>query len=390
MVAVRNSVASGVAGGELPQVVRALLRPERYPHAAGDLQLHETHISWVVLAGPYAYKLKKPVDFGFLDFSTLERRAAACADEVRLNRRLCPEVYLGVVVAQAQGASAIQGLWPPRGTWPANGHPRRAQSRFVTEPVEPAVWMRRLPAAGMLDHLLASGAADAPLLRGLAAHLARFHATAATGAGVDEYGSRQAIQANWEEHFSQTAAFAADLLPKLVRVEVVQYVEGFLRTQAGLLAERVSAGRVRDGHGDLHAASICVERTGSQVRYHLFDCIEFTPRFRCADVAAEVAFLAMDLDYHGRPDLDRAFVGAYVEASGDAGVLRLLDFYRCYRAFVRGKVLGFRLEQPGLSAAEAVRVAAQVRAYFDLAWAYADGRAPAPLGVAGCGHGGPQ
>jgi hypothetical protein len=161
-------------------------------------------------------------------------------------------------------------------------------------------------------------------------------------------------------------------------VAVVHYVEHFLRAQAGLFAERVVTGRIRDGHGDLHAASMCVEGVGSEQRYHLFDCIEFTPRFRCADVAAEVAFLAMDLDYHGRPNLEQAFVDAYVEASGDAGVVRLLDFYRCYRAFVRGKVLGFRLEQPGLAAADAARVAAQIRAYFDLAWAYADGRAPAP------------
>src|SRR5918912_2138412 len=114
---------AAAAEGALPRVVQALLRPERYPHAADDLRLHETHISWVVLAGPYAYKLKKPVDFGFLDFSTVARRAAACADEVRLNRRLCPYVYLGVVAVQATGACVIRGPWPVDGTPPALATP---------------------------------------------------------------------------------------------------------------------------------------------------------------------------------------------------------------------------------------------------------------------------
>ncbi|MBI4494920.1 MAG: hypothetical protein HY690_19265 [Chloroflexi bacterium] len=300
-----------------------------------------------MLAGPYAYKVKKPVDFGFLDFSTLERRTAACADEVRLNRRLCPDVYLGVVqLVEREGAFFVGG-------------PGRL--------VEPAVWMRRLPEAGMLPNLLARGAVDARLMGRIALRLARFHAAAATGPGVDEYGSPATVRANWEENFAQTAAFAEPILPAAIRAAIAASIERFLAGQATFLERRVASGRIREGHGDLHAASICVEGR----RLHLFDCLEFNARFRCADVAAEVAFLAMDLDHYGRPDLAAAFVEAYVRASGDGELPRLLDFYKCYRAYVRGKVLGLRLAEPGLPPARAVHVAREARAYFELALAYA-------------------
>lgn len=342
-----------------PSLVAALLRPDTYPHQTDDLRLVETHISWVVLAGPYAYKLKKPVDFGFLDYSTVERRAAMCADEVRLNRRLCPDVYLGVVQLCAQdGCYRIGG--PGR-------------------PVEPLVKMRRLPDAGMLPHLLARGAADRRLVQRIARRLARFHAAAATGPGVDEYGALPTIRANWEENFAQTARFTGRTLPLEAREAIAAFVWHFLDTQADLFTARVAAGRVRDGHGDLHAASICIEGR----RVHLFDCIEFSARYRCADVAAEVAFLAMDLDAHGRADLADGFVHAYVRATGDTDVYRLLRFYTCYRAFVRGKVLSFRLDEPGLSAAEEARRATAARAYFDLAWAYARSERPLLLAAMG-------
>jgi aminoglycoside phosphotransferase family enzyme/predicted kinase len=355
-----HSTASSTVGrgGVLPEIVRALLRPEAYPHPADGLTLHETHISWVILAGPYAYKLKKPVNFGFLDFSTLDRRAADCVDEVRLNRRLAPDVYLGVVqVVERDGTFFVSG--PGR-------------------PVEPAVWMRRLPAEGMLPRLLARGEADAGLVRRIARKLARFHARAATGPGVNEYGSAAAIRANWQENFAQTELFTAQMLPPWEREAIIAYVQRFLDEQGRLLERRVAAGRVRDGHGDLHAASICVENG----RIHFFDCLEFSPRLRCADVAAEVAFLAMDFDHRGRADLAEAFVDAYVRHSGDDEIRDLLDFYRCYRAYVRGKVLGLRLAQPGLPANDAERIAAEARAYFDLAWAYAGGLARPALIIA--------
>src|SRR5688572_8653895 len=171
----------------LPPLVRALLRPEAYAHPAEDLSLHETHASWVILAGAYAYKLKKPVDLGFLDFSTIQRRVTDCVEEVRLNRRLCPDVYLGVVdVVMRDGTYFLGG-------------PGRS--------VEPAVWMRRLPESGMLPNLLAHGQVNTRLVQRIARHLADFHATAATGLGVDEFGSLASVWANLDESFVQMAPF---------------------------------------------------------------------------------------------------------------------------------------------------------------------------------------
>jgi aminoglycoside phosphotransferase family enzyme/predicted kinase len=333
----------------LPPYVRALLRPDTFPHPADDIRLHETHISWVVLAGPYAYKVKKPVNLGFLDFSTVERRAGACAEEVRLNRRLSPDIYLGVVqIVERAGEYFVGGP----------GHP-----------AEPVVQMRRLPDAGMLPNLLADGAVDVRLVRRIARRVAAFHASAATGPGVDEHGSLATVRANWDENFAQMAPFVGRVLPATLNEMIRSYVDRFLTEHAGLFKRRVQEGRIREGHGDLHAASICVV----DGRPRFFDCLEFNPRFRCADVAAEVAFLAMDLTHFGRADLAHAFVDAYLRASGDAELARLLDFYACYRAYVRGKVRCLRLTEPGLTPAEEERTRAEARSYFDLAWSYAGG-----------------
>jgi aminoglycoside phosphotransferase family enzyme/predicted kinase len=333
----------------LPPFIRALMRPEVYPHPADDLRVHETHISWVILAGPYAYKMKKHVNLGFLDFSSIERRRADCDAEVWLNRRLCPRVYRGVVdVVERDGAYRIGGP----------GHI-----------VEPAVWMRRLPEDGMFPRLLARDAVDAALVRRIARVLARFHAAAATGPGVEEWGTVAAIRANWEENFAQTAPFVGRTIPAAFQDRIATFVADVLTTRAPLLAERVAAGRIRDGHGDLHSANICVEgRT-----LHLFDCLEFSPRYRCADVAAEVAFLAMDLDRYGRADLAAVFVAEYLRASGDDHLRDLLPFYRSYRAYVRGKVLSLGLNDPAHTADARAEATRQARRYFDLAWSYAGG-----------------
>jgi uncharacterized protein len=332
-----------------PRMIADLLRPEAYDHSADDLRLHETHSSWVVLAGPYAYKLKKPVDLGFLDFTTLEQRRADCEEELRLNRRFSPEVYLGIAeVTQQQDRFRIGGA-------PRSG--------------EPAVWMRRLPADGMLPARLAGGNVDARLARRIGRQLAAFHSVAATGQGVDEYGSPSMVAANWQENFDQMTPFVGRTISSEVNEDIRAYVERFLDRQVPLLQQRVIEGRVRDGHGDLHSASICVE----DGRIRLFDSLQFAPRFRCADVAAEVAFLAMDFEHHGRADLAWAFIDAYVGASSDTDLMMLLDFYACYRAYVRGKVRSLRLAQLGHDPAHEMRIGGESKAYFDLAWAHAGG-----------------
>jgi uncharacterized protein len=335
--------------GNHPRIITDLLRPEAYDHGAEDIRLHETHSSWVVLAGEYAYKLKKPVDLGFLNFTTLDARRADCEEEIRLNRRFSPDVYLGVAeVTEQQGRFRIGGA-------AGSG--------------EPAVWMRRLPEAGMLPELLARSEMDARLGRRIGRKLAAFHSVAATGEGVDEYGSPSTLTANWQENFEQMAPFVDRTVSDEINEHIRGYVERFVDAQRPLLERRVAQGRVRDGHGDLHAASICIE--DGAIR--LFDSLQFAPRFRCADVAAEVAFLAMDLEHHGRADLAWAFVDAYADASGDADLMGLLDFYACYRAYVRGKVRSMRLAQLRHDEAAELRVVTESTAYFDLAWAHTGG-----------------
>jgi uncharacterized protein len=324
-----------------------LLRADAFAHPARDIRLVETHISWVILAGEFAYKLRKPVNFGFLDFTTLVQRRADCEAEIDLNRRLCPDVYLDVVdvvEGEEDGKLCIGG-----------------KGRAV----EPAVMMRRLPEAGMLPRLVERSDADRRLMERIASALSAFHASARTGSGVDEYGSIATIRENWAENFRQTHT---ELLNPLKAEAIRLYVDRFLGERRDLLDRRLRMGRIREGHGDLHAASVCATRRA----VYLFDCIEFNPRFRCADVVADVAFLAMDLEHLGRADLSEAFVGTYVRQSGDAELLSLLDFYKCYRAFVRGKVLAFRLADSRLDPTSRAKIAAEVRAYFDLAYAVAE------------------
>ena len=227
--------------------------------------------------------------------------------------------------------------------------------------------MRRLPREGMLTNLLARGQVDARLVRQIARQLARFHDGAPTGPGVSGHGSPAAIRRNWAGSFVQAAPYRGRTLPDDVADGVEAYVARFLRENRDLLERRVATGRVRDGHGDAHAGNICV--AGGRV--HLFDCIEFCARFRCADVAADVAFLAMDLDRRGRADLASAYCAAYAEESLDGELWTLLPFYKCHRAFVRGLVTSLRLDEPGTTADQRAAVENDARAYFELAWSYA-------------------
>ena len=343
---------------ERPPLIRALLEPKTSPLAGdGEIELIETHISWVFLAGPRVYKVKKPVNLGFLDFTTLPRRRAACEDEVRLNRRLAPDVYEGV--AEITGA-------PEQ---PRIGGPGPA--------LEVMVVMQRLPADRMLDVLVRDGTVDPFLMDAIGATVALFHADAETGGEIDELGGIDTVTRNWEENFAQTSSLPPAVLSAAERQTVAEYVRTFLARESGRLARRVADGHSRDCHGDLQAQHVCCT---DPIR--IFDCIEFNHRFRFGDTAGEIAFLAMDLERLGRADLAIRFLNAYFEASGDYDAVALLDFYRAYRAYVRGKVLGFQLvDRPHL--------AGEARAFFALAVRYAQSRRAGRLlitsGVMGSG-----
>jgi aminoglycoside phosphotransferase family enzyme/predicted kinase len=340
--------------------IKSLLKPDAYPDPADGVRLVQTHISWIFLAGKFAYKIKKPVNFGFLDFSTLDRRKFYCDEEVRLNRRLCPEIYLGVTqVREAEGGASFHG-----------------DGRVIDH----AVKMVRLPEERMANALLAKGELSVDDVKRIAATVADFHRLAGHGAEIESYGSLQSIWRNWEENFEQTEEFVGSTLTPRDLLLIRKWVEGFMTDNAGLLTGRVAGGFIRECDGDLHLENICL--TG---RVCIFDCIEFNNRFRCTDTAADIAFLLMDLEFHGSRDLSEVFLNEYLAASGDTGALRLIDFYTVYRAFIRGKVESFRLKDPGIPEME--KQAARERAirYFRLARGYILRKKLAPSLIVICG-----
>ncbi len=330
---------------ELPELIQALLDPKAYPDPPQRVEMRQTQMSYVFLADDYVYKIKKPVNFGYLDYTTLDNRRLYCQKEVELNRRLCPDAYLGVLpVTNDNGRIGIGGKG---------------------EIEEYAVKMRRLPQEAMMDVLLAANKVTLEMVAEVAATLTEFHKKAATGGDINKFGGIDTVTENAMENFTQTEQYIGTIIPRDTYQRIKAYTDGFIETNAPLFHKRVAEGRVRDCHGDLHAAHICFSNG-----ICIYDCIEFNDRFRYCDVASEVAFLAMDLDHYGRGDLSDGFVNAYVAKSGDKELKQLLNFYKCYRAYVRGKVGSFQYDDPYISASEKERVLANAQSYFELAESY--------------------
>jgi aminoglycoside phosphotransferase family enzyme len=327
-------------------LVAALMEPAAYPEPTARVALIQTHISYVFLTDRFAYKVKKPVDLGFLNFTTLRRRHHYLKEELVLNRRLCPEIYLEVLPITARGQGVRLG---------GQGHP-----------VEYALKMVRLPQERMMDEVADRGELTAEHLNRIIDRLVPFYQQAATGPRINKYGEPAIITYNHEENFSRIAPLVDAMLSRQSFAEIRHFARSFLNRKRALFLSRIKAGRIRDCHGDLHMKNICLEDG-----VYVFDCIEFNPRFRYGDVAADIDFLAMELDFHGFRELSRHFVGRFAEQSRDPELLEILDFYKCYRACVRGKINAFTAqdpEQPAPAREQALKLA---RAYFSLAAAYA-------------------
>ncbi len=333
----------------LPELVEALLEPKAYPETPGKIELVQTQMSFVFLTDDYVYKVKKAVNLGYLDYTTQEKRQFYCQREVELNRRLCPEVYLGVVpITRDRGTILIEG----RG-----------------EIIEHAVKMRRLPQQAMMDVLLANNQLTPKMITSVAQKLAEFHQKAETNANISAFGEIDIITQNTEENFTQTERYIGSTISSQKYQHIKDYTDSFIEQNTPLFGKRTKNGRIRDCHGDLHAAHICFSND-----ICIYDCIEFNDRFRYCDVASEVAFLAMDLDHYGRADLSHSFVDAYVAQSQDRGLLELLNFYKCYRAYVRGKVESFKFDDLYIAPAEKRQTLEIASSYFDLAHAYTRSR----------------
>jgi uncharacterized protein len=328
------------------QTVDALLTPKAYPRKPGKIELVQTHISFVFLTDKYVYKVKKAVNFGFLDFSTLEKRHHFCQKELRLNRRLCPEIYLEVLpITKKSGVIRVGGKG---------------------EAVEYALKMKRLPQERIMTTLLKADKVDKKTIAAIAGIVARFHRKAHASPEIGEFGSLKIVKTNWDENFAQTEKYIDQTIPKHDFKFMQSKINGFMQDKQALFQERIDAKRIRDCHGDLHSGNIFITR-----KIFIFDAIEFNDRFRYSDVAADVAFLAMDLDFQNRRDLADYFVERYIAYSKDEALTGLLAFYKCYRAYVRGKVISFRLDDPHISSEEKETAKKEASAYFKLAAEYA-------------------
>ncbi|MBN2224351.1 MAG: AAA family ATPase [Deltaproteobacteria bacterium] len=331
----------------LTRLIEALKDRRAYPHRPKTVHVLQTHISAVFIADDLVFKIKKPVDFGFLDFSDLDKRKYYCEEEARLNARLCPDIYLGVVPITDNGTHIeIQG----------NG-----------TVVEYGVKMKRLDEDSMMNGLLDRGLVTSGDVGRIAGVLEPFYRSVRTGPRIDRYGTIPVIGLNCDENFNQTRPYIGKTISAQHFESIKGFTERVFKTGAGLFEERVRGGFIREGHGDLHSRNICI--TAQDV--YIYDCIEFNERFRMGDVAQDIAFLSMDLDSFRYPALSRFFIDEYVRLSGDTGLGALIDFYACYHAFSRGKVMSFELGEEEIDTEEKQRAALRARAYFHLAHHYA-------------------
>ena len=294
-----------------------MLEPGFYPRRPSQVTHKETHTSHVFLTDDLVYKIKKPVRFSFLDYSTLSKRRYYLNEELRLNRRLAPSVYLAVMPISFDCGWRLGG-------WSA--------------PVEYALVMRRLPERRMLPFLLESGQLTPEMMRSLAETVAPFHAQAEPVHKTHAVQYPWTVHKEWAENLSDLEPFLGTLIADDAFAALKKFGANFIANHHDLFIRRVHEGRIRDLHGDLHGEHICFAPEGIQI----FDCIEFSPQLRCCDVASEVGFLLMDLGARGAGSLAGSFLDRYLELFPDPDLPLVLPFYQSYRALMRGKVAALR------------------------------------------------
>ena len=305
--------------------------------------LVQTHTSWVILLEDVVYKIKKPVNFGFLDYSTLEKRKENCDREVALNRRLCGWVYLGVVPISEKG-----------GRWVVEDE---------SNVVEYAVKMRRIPEGSLLSNRLENVFEEE--IRKVARVIAEFHTSSER---ADEFGRLEIMRFNTDENFQQTEEFVGTTIGREDYEYIREKTNRFYSAYGDLFEKRIRDGRIRDGHGDIRLEHVAFMEEGVCV----FDCIEFNERFRKGDVLNDMCFLSMELDFFGREDLTRAYEEEYLSITQDPEFDIFLPFFKCYRAYVRGKVTSFLLKDPHVSDEEKEKAKDKASKLFNLSRKYAE------------------
>jgi aminoglycoside phosphotransferase family enzyme/predicted kinase len=324
-------------------LIEALQQPGVYAHAVENLTVIETHISWLILTGPYAYKIKKPLMLGFLDFSTLDKRRYYCYEELRLNRRLAPQIYLDVV--------PITG---------STTHPHLSASGT---PIEYMVKMVQFPQQSRLDYCLQQGELSPDLIEDLINKVATFHQRTAIAPQDSPYGTPKAVLQSALENFEQMASLLEEESDRRQIARLQQWTQERWRQLQSEFSSRKETGFVRECHGDLHLGNIALVNKN----FIIFDCIEFNDNFRWIDVINELAFLVMDLEDRGHPNLAHCCLNLYLEYSGDYSGLSVLNYYQVYRALVRAKIAVIRLGQGTSTTESQTTIKASYRSYLKLA-----------------------
>ncbi|MCF2149403.1 AAA family ATPase [Desmonostoc muscorum LEGE 12446] len=331
----------------LPALIEQMLQPGFYPHEVTEsIKLIQTHASYVLLTGNYAYKLKKPVNFGFLDFSTLEKRRHFCQEELRLNQRGAAELYLEVLPIALVG--------------------EQYQLGGTGEAAEYVLKMRQFPQESLLSALFEAGKLNETNLDNLGRVVAQYHSQAQTNDYIRSFGEVPNLRAAFDENYEQTEKYIGGPQTQAQFTETKEYTDKFFTERSELLASRIHNNYIRECHGDLHLRNIALWHD----KILLFDCIEFNEQFRFVDVMYDVAFTVMDLEARGRKNLGNAFLNAYTEQTGDWEGLQVLPLYLSRQAYVRAKVTSFLLDDPSVPVTakeEATKTAAD---YYKQAWEY--------------------
>lgn len=332
----------------MADLIQDFLEPGLYPEETKGVDLVQTHISLVFITDDYVYKIKKPVDFGFLDFTNLEKREYYCHQEVKLNQRLSKDIYLGVLPIRFEGKH----------------HRLGGKSGDI---VEYAVKMKRIPEDRLMKTLFKGHELNDDHLREIAGTLAEFHKRAQGSSEIDRFGSPQVFRVNTDENFEQTRKYIGRTIEKEAYESLRRWTSAFYRDHEGLFQDRIDAGMIRDCHGDLHMEHVCLIDPLA-----IIDCIEFNDRFRFSDILADMAFLIMDLEFWGGKRHAQRLWAIYAPLSNNEGKEDLLAFYKVYRAYVRGKVISFQVDDDRITSEEKDLAVETARKYFELARFYID------------------
>ena len=331
-----------------PSIINDLLNPTSLPDKTKSVTLVQTHISMVFVAEEFVYKVKKPVNFGFLDFSTLEKRRYYCEQEIELNRRLSENIYLDVLPITFDGK-------------------RYSLRERSSEIVEYAVKMKRIPQDKLMRSVYERGELNEEHLGQIASMLSHFHIHARRTPEIEEFGKPERFKINTDENFEQIEKYIGLSIQDTDFQALKRWTNNFYESHEALFRKRIAEGKIRDGHGDLHMEHICFLD-----RFSVIDCIEFNDRFRYSDIIADMAFLLMDLEYHGGEIFSKILWDAYKDYTREKDIDALLTFYKVYRAVVRGKVNSFQVDDENIEPNKKEDAVQSASKYFQLARSYID------------------